>query len=776
MLASYRKVSVMRRGSARCAIGTGLWVVVALFAAEARSDGEAFKTERMAGVDQAIRTAMEQGEMPGAVLSLGHRGQTVYAKAYGRRAVKPNRQAMTRDTIFDLASLTKPVATATSIMILADRGEIDLTAPVARYMPAFGQNGKSEITIAQCLLHRTGLIPDNPVEAYHHGYETAIERICALEPTWEPGTRFEYSDVGYIVLGHLVQVIDGRPLDVFAKQEIFKPLEMTDTTFNPPSAWRERIAPTEKRDGRWLRGEVHDPRANPIGGVAGHAGLFSTASDLARYCRMLLNGGKLAGQRILSTEAVDRMTRTRWFEHGEIGRAYGFDVDSPFSSPRGQAFPIGRSFGHTGFTGPSFWIDPVHEVYLILMTSRLHPDGKGSVVQLRREVANATGAELFGQNKLGGVRTGIDVLKERDFASLQGQAVGLITNHTGRDRQGRRTLDILRGAESVQLTKVFAPEHGLFGELEGRVSHHSDDRTGLKVYSLYGKTRRPTAAMLKGLDTLVFDVQDIGTRFYTYISTMGYAMEAAAKHDVRMMVLDRPNPLGGQRVNGPRADPGRLGFTAYRPIPIVHGMTIGELAHYFNDQFEIGCDLKVVTMRGWSRSTTWEQTNLTWRNPSPNMRNLTQALLYPGIGLLERSNLSVGRGTDQPFELFGAPWIEHRRLANRLNKASIPGLRFVPIVFTPNASKFEGERCQGVYILITDRDAVQPVATGYIIAWHLRQLFGRDFEVSELIELGANTKAQQVLLRTGDPQSIPECWQQSVSRFKQTRQPYLLYE
>jgi len=742
----------------------------------AQTDSGQFNRQLMEKADRAIEAAIERGDIPGAVLRVGFRGKAVYTKAYGHRALQPQREAMTRDTVFDLASLTKPVATATAIMILADRGEIQLEAPVARYFPEFGQNGKSEITIAQCLLHRSGLIPDNPIADYRRGYDEAIERICALEPKWEPGSRFVYSDVGYIVLGHVVRLVDGRPLDVFAEQEIFGPLNMTDTTFNPPEAWTSRIAPTEQRDGHWLRGQVHDPRANAIGGVAGHAGLFSTAADLERYCRMLLNGGTLDGVRILSQRAVDRMTEAHWFEHGQIGRAYGFDVDSPFSSPRGERFAIGRSFGHTGFTGTSLWIDPQHQAYVILLSSRLHPDGAGSTTRMRRQVANAAADAILGERAIGGVRTGIDVLQDRGFAPLEDQRVGLITNHTGRDRDGNRTVDVLRQASNVELTKLFAPEHGLFGELEGRVSDTTDETTGLQVHSLYGETRRPTAAMLDDLDTLVFDIQDIGTRFYTYISTMGYAMEAAAKHDVRVMILDRPNPLGGERVSGPLADPGRLSFTAYRPIPVIHGMTVGELALYFNERYDIGCDLKIIEMEGWSRAMTWDDTNLTWIDPSPNMRNLTQALLYPGIGLLERCNLSVGRGTDQPFERLGAPWIDNRLLADRLNKASTPGLRFVPIVFTPEASKFENERCEGVYIMVTDRSAVRPVETGYTIAWHLRQLFGRAFEVADMIELSASAKAQDALLRAADPQTISSAWQDALARFKKRRQPYLLYE
>ena len=374
------------------------------------------------------------------------------------------------------------------------------------------------------------------------------------------------------------------------------------------------------------------------------------------------------------------------------------------------------------------------------------------------------------------VLCGVDVLKRENFKSVAGRRIALITNHTGRDRDGNRTIDLLHEAPNVQLIKLFSPEHGLFGKLDEKVGHAIEPKTGLKVFSLYGETRRPTPEMLADIDTIVFDIQDIGTRFYTYISTMGYAMEAAAGHGRTFIVLDRPNPITGMRVDGPSADKDKLSFVAYAPIPIVHGMTAGELAMLFNKEYRITCDLKVVKMKGWKRSMWWDETHLMWVNPSPNMRNLTQATLYPAVGMLEMTNLSVGRGTNQPFEYLGAPWIDGRKLTAALNGAKLPGLRFVPMTFTPNTSKFANEKCQGVYIIVTDRNAIEPTRSGLVIAWQLKRLFGKAFEMDGIMRLLCNREAFDALKALDAPSQFPDVWQDDLRAFRKVRTKYLLYK
>ena len=729
----------------------------------------------LAEADKWIEEAIAEEKLPGAVLLAGKDEKVLYRKAYGARALKPQRVAMTEDTIFDAASLSKPVGCATSVMILVERGKVRLEDPVAKYLPPFGANGKGHINVEQVLVHRGGLIADNPMTDYEGGREASLSNVFNLKTLWEPGTRFVYTDVGYIVLGELVKAVDGRPLDQFAKEEIFEPLGMKDTAYRPAESLRPRIAPTERRNDQWMHGEVHDPRAYALGGVAGHAGLFTTADDLSRYCRMILNGGQLDGRRILSEGTVKEMTRPRALPDATGVRTLAFDVDTPYSSPRGDRFPRGDSLGHTGFTGTMFWMDPQSRSYVILLSNSVHPDGKGRVIELRGAVSTVVAEALLGPAPAPVVLTGIDVLKRDNFKQLQGRKIALVTNHTGRDRDGNRTIDVLAKAPGVKVVRLFSPEHGLGGVLDEKVGHTTDEKTGLKVFSLYGETRRPTAEMLKGVDTLVFDIQDIGARFYTYISTMGICMEEAAKHKLKMVVLDRPNPNTGLVVEGPIAQKKHFGFIAYGPIPVSHGMTVGELAQLFNAEMGIGCDLQVVPVDGWKRHMWWDETGLAWVNPSPNIRNPTQAMLYPGIGLLETTNLSVGRGTDQPFELLGAPWMDGRKLAPVLNGARIRGLRFTPVSFTPNTREFKGQPCSGVYIQVTDRKAFSPVTAGVQIAWHIEKLFPDAYKLEGIGRMLHNDDAVNALMKAEDPTKVSQAWEKELEAFKQVRAKYLIY-
>jgi uncharacterized protein YbbC (DUF1343 family)/CubicO group peptidase (beta-lactamase class C family) len=766
--------------------------VPAAFAQPSAGAVEPIDPARLSEADRHINDAIVRGDIPGAVLHVGRGGGTLYLKAYGNRAVQPERAPMTTDTIFDLASLSKPIGCATSIMILIERGKIDPGEKVAKYLPDFGVNGKEDITVAQLLLHHGGLIPDNPLSDYTGDPAGSLRNINNLKTISKPGTKFAYTDVGYIVLGELVKAVDpaSRGLDRFAREEVFEPLGMNDTSYMPPDAWKPRVAPTEMREGRWMVGEVHDPRAFALGGFAGHAGLFGTAEDVGRYCRMIIRGGRLDGRRILDASTVRRMTTPRPLPDGTGVRSYGFDVDTAYSSPRGNRFERGTTFGHTGFTGTSMWIDPANDCFVVLLTNSVHPEGKGKAVQLRRLVSTAVAEALLGPapatqpstrpttrpGRVGNVIAGIDVLKRDNFQPLQGKRVAVVTNHSGLDRAGNRTVDLLIAADGVKVAKIFSPEHGLYGVLDEKVSDAIDPKTGLKVYSLYGKSNKPSNEMLEGVDVLVYDIQDAGARYYTYISTMGLCMEACAANDVKMVVLDRPNPVTGRIVDGPLADEDSLGFTAYAPIPVSHGMTVGELAKMFNAERKIGCDLTVVPMEGWRRSMWFDETGLMWVNPSPNLRNPTQALVYLAVGQIEAANLSVGRGTDQPFEIFGAPWIDGRKLAAALNEANLPGLRFTPITFTPKSSKHANKECQGVYITVTDRTDVEPVRAGPVIAWHLHRLFGKDFQVGAVNNLLKSTQTMERIKTAKDPCEIAPPWEKPLEEFKAVRAKYLMYE
>lgn len=375
------------------------------------------------------------------------------------------------------------------------------------------------------------------------------------------------------------------------------------------------------------------------------------------------------------------------------------------------------------------------------------------------------------------VLCGVDVLARDQFKPLAGRRVALITNHSGRTRDGRRTVDVLFAAkaQNVTLVHLFSPEHGLYGVLDEKVGNTTDPATGLPVFSLYGKTNRPTAEMLDGVDTLVFDIQDVGARFYTYSATLGNCMQEAARRNVRFVVLDRPCPITGTIVEGPIADKSHFGFTAFGPMPVAHGMTFGELARLYNDAWGIHCDLQVIPCDGWRRDMWYDETGLTWVNPSPNLRNLNAALLYTGVCLLEATNVSVGRGTDQPFEQFGAPWMDARKLSASLNAADLPGVRFVPAEFTPRESKFKDKPCQAVHILVTDRDAVHPVLTGVTIVWHLRKLFPNDFEFDKVERLLQSHAALEAIRAANNPREAQRAWQGELADFAKLRQTYLMY-
>ncbi len=752
--------------------------------------------EQLAKIDELVEESIEKGNLPGCVVAIGRTGAIGLLKVYGQRQTEPTEEEMTADTVFDMASLTKPIATATSIMILVERGEVRLRETAATYIPEFGQNGKDDVTVEQLLTHQSGLIPDNPLGDYEDGVETAWERIFALEPQSEPGERFVYSDVNFLVLGEIVRRVTGYDVAEFAAANVFRPLGMSETMYRPGEVLRKRAAPTEQRAGAWLRGEVHDPRAALLGGVAGHAGLFSTAADLAVFCDAMLRGSRDGGEspRVMSRATLTEMIRPRDVR-GNL-RALGWDNRSAFSTNRGELYGP-RAFGHGGFTGTAMWIDPDLDLFVIFLSNRLHPDGMGNVNPLAGRIGTIAAAAIVDENPLGDsadeaeglaatrqrsaepqatVLAGIDVLARDGFVPVKGRRVAVITNHTGVDAEGWRTIDLLNEADAVELVAIFSPEHGLAGKLdEDGIPNASDEATGLPVFSLYGENRRPTDEQLDDVDVLVFDIQDVGARFYTYMSTMAWAMEAAAKAKIRFVVLDRPNPIGGVAVEGPVLDAGRESFVGFHTIAVRHGMTVGELATMYRAERRLDVDLIVVKCEDWRRGDLWDATGRTWINPSPNMRSLTEALLYPGIGLLETTNVSVGRGTDTPFEVLGAPWIDERRLARELNETGLAGVGFVPIEFTPDSSKFEGETCGGVNLTIIDRDAIEPVRVGLTIACTLRRLYPDAWKVNDMDRLLVDRRTLAAIREGVEGDALEAVYREECDEFVERRSKFLLY-
>ncbi len=755
------------------------------------------RPEKLAEMDAAVEQAISEGRCPGGVLWFEHRGVS-YHKAYGHRALVPETEEMTEDTLFDAASLTKVVACTPAVMLLIERGQVKLDDLVQGYISEFTGGGKEKVTVRQLMVHTSGLRGDIETRTDWKGQQVAIEKACEEQLLTPPGTAFRYSDINYFLLGEIVQRVSKTPLEEFVAREVYRPLKMMDTGYLPPESKRSRIAPTEVVDETPWRGVVHDPTARHMGGVAGHAGLFTTAADLARFARMLLNLGELDGVRVFKPETVRLMTSVQTPESLPVRRGLGWDIDSGYSGPRGKFFPLG-SYGHTGWTGTSIWIDPFSETLVIFLSNRNHPTEKGNVGPLRARLGTLAAeaiedfnfayvpgalaardtdrspARANASRKSLDLKTlnGIDVLAKRKFASLKGLKLGLITNHTGEDRERNPTIDLLKNAPDVDLVALFSPEHGIRGLMDEKVGDSRDEKTGLPVYSLYGSGTKPKPEQLKGLDALVFDIQDIGCRFYTYTATMAMGMEAAAENGKKYFVLDRVNPINGVTVEGPMLA-GKPVFVGYHYVPLRYGMTIGELARMFKAERNCNADLTVIPLENWRREAWLDETGLPWTNPSPNMRNLIEAILYPGVGLLEAA-VSVGRGTDTPFEVVGAPYVDDLKLAAELNGAGLEGVRFVPIQFTPTYSVHKGQLCKGVFILLTDRENCKVVDVGIEIARTLRRLYPDNFPADKMRHLLLHEPTLEAIKAGKSLAEIHAGWDKELEQFRTVRAKYLLY-
>ena len=812
-----------------------LWGPVALAQAQAASK----QRYDFGSVSTLVNQAIAAKKLPGAVLLVNHDGKTVFEQAYGDRALEPVVEAMTENTIFDMASLTKCLVTATAVMQLYEEHKLQFDDPVTKYLPAFGVNGKQNVTIRELLTHYSGLPPDVELkDGWGLGAPDKAEGMRrAMESSLKttPGTHFEYSDINFITLGVLVERVSGETLDGYAQKHIFGPLGMTHTRYLPIKESVPQIAPTAYDDqgtaatnpdyDRMLRGTVHDPTTRRMGGVAGHAGVFSTAGDVALFAQALLD--RLAGRASnfpLQQATLKLMTQpeqpstavpgaTIFTADGKAttgiaSRGFGWDINTAFSRPRGEIFPIG-SFGHTGFTGTSLWMDPGSDTFVVLLANAVHPRGAPPISPLRAAVATAVARALFLYEQAGSLvtngqtLTGIDVLESTDFSALREAAarhgnhlrLGLLTNQTGVDREGRRTIDILlHSIPEVELKTIFTPEHGLFGVKDTeKIGSEVDLESHLPVISLYGakpEQRRPSLERLKDLDAVAIDLQDAGVRFYTYETVMGYFLEAAAQAHVEIIVLDRPNPIGGLSVQGPVSDNGAESYVDYMPLPIRHGMTLGELALYFNSErllpsgaspnirAPIRAQLTVIAMQNWSRRQYYDDTGLHWINPSPNLRSVAANTVYPGVELLQSTNVSVGRGTDTPFEHIGAPYIDAAQLSAYLKARKIPGVSFAPTSFvvTEDSNHYpsHGKTIPGVTFTVTDRNALDAPELGIELISALHHLYP-EFTLSKADHLIANVDTMRALANQEDPRKIAEGWATDLAAFDQRRQVYLLY-
>ncbi len=770
-------------------------------------------------IDGSMAKALKDRLIPGAVVLIGHDGHVVFEKAYGDSSYIPQPVPMTVNTIFDMASITKVMATTTAVMQLYQEGRFRLNDPVSKYLPAFGDNGKKDITIRQVMTHYSGLPPDLDWSQPWSGEQTVYKMAFAVKPESPPGIRFRYSDINFIVMGALVEKLSGMPLDVYVQKYVFGPMGMKHTRFLPPASWDSQIAPTQYDENHhMLQGVVNDPTSRRMGGVAGHAGLFSDAGDVSIFAQNLLN--LLAGRPSefpLTRLTAEKMTTPQNPATGVALRGLGWDIESPFSNNRGELFPVG-GFGHTGWTGTDLWMDPWSDSYVIFLSNRNYPDRKPYVIPLEGQIANDAAealniqipehgkeiARLTGYDESlagmrrwearnGQVETGIDVLEQENFTSLAALEkkhgghlrVGILTNDQAVDSNGRRDIDVLfHDAEAkvpgLKVTTIFTPESGITGMMDTtNIPNSIDSSTGLPILSVYGATaakRHPPIDELRHLDAVVIDLRDVGVRFYTYETTMAYFLQAAVGTGTDMVVLDRPDPITGSFVQGPSSDTGDSSFTSFMPLPVRYGMTLGEVAGYFNGVGHIGAPLTVIKMKGWQRGDWYDSTSLVWVDPSPNLRNLDEATMYPGIGMIESSNISVGRGTDTPFDWIGAPWINATQLASALNNRMIPGIRFVPVQFTPKAPyPYANQLCHGVGFVITHRNQLNSPEAGIEVASMLFKLYPNQYHLREIEHLLDNQATLTALEDHVDPQTIAESWDNNIQEFMQRRKAYLLY-
>ncbi len=878
-------------------------------------------------VDQAIA----ERKLPGAVVLIGHDGKVVFEHAYGDRALEPTVEPMTEDTTFDMASLTKVVVTTTAILQLVDEHKIELDAPVAKYLPEFAQNGKEKITVRELLTHYSGLPEDVDLKddwgLRAPDKAEGIRRAMASVPYGPSGLTFKYSDINFITLGYLVERLSNQPLEIYAQRHIFQPLSMGSSIYHPFSkpcdavvvlgsavvglnhaydnrprpkcvegSWNAHListtAPTAHDDqgtpatnpdyDHLLRGTVHDPTTRRMGGVAGHAGLFSTAHDMSLFCQALLdkllhNTGPFPVSQATLKMAVSPnepptavATATIFTPDGETTKGVashglGWDLNTAYSRPRGTIFPIttrehAGSFGHTGFTGTSLWIDPTSDTYVILLANAVHIPGAASISHLRGDVATAAAKALRLEilSRMGAldciynpdegpkycsggiayadghvdvitppVLTGIDLLEVTKFEALKTLAashgghlkLGLLSNQSSLDSNGKRTIDILYAATKsnpqLELKTLFAPEHGLAAQQDTEhLTAEADGATGIPVISVYGpksSDKHPKQADLKQLDAVVIDLQDAGTRFWTYETLTGYFLEACAEAKIPVVFLDRPNPLGGLAVQGPTSDIGAENYNDFMPIPLRHGLTLGELARYFNanavqaqykpelvdgravtlgdatadvkpaaTQPGLHAEVIVVQMNHWTRAELWPQTGLTWTPPSPNLKSPTAAILYPGVGLTEQTNISVGRGTDAPFENLGAPWIDAQQLAGYLTARKIAGIEITPtqiaIADDANHYPFHGQTIPAIHFQVTDPARFDSPEFGIELLAALRRLYPTQFKLDLVKNLLVSASTLAALKSGSDPHDIAQSWAASIQAFEQARKPYLLYQ
>lgn len=684
----------------------------------------------------ALDAAVRKAGAPGAVAYIGDLEHTHAHVAVGARQLQPETLPAQPDTIYDLASLTKVIATTTAVLLLHERGLLDLEAPVSSLLPfpAFGA-----FNVRHCLTHSAGLNPGKPFYKELSSIDAMLERYAAIPLSWPPGTRWLYSDVGFMILGRIIEKVSGEQLDEFCAKNIFAPLELRDTVFRPPASLANRCAATEKCPwrGKVMLGEVHDENAYAVGGVAGHAGLFSTAGDIAAYVRALLS------EKVLKKSSLDTMCRlgvvATWPWQG-----LGWQLDA-WPTKNFGFLPTRDSLGHAGWTGTSLWIDRRTTRFAVLLSNTCHPSRASRDNESLRRVFHAGIGKIYYPSSAN-VHTGLDRLVREDFRNLRGKRVALLTHHAAIDQLGRHILDVFALAPEVQLVRLFSPEHGLSGQAEAGAKVGAQ-RAAVPVTSLYGQRKAPTENELRDIDVFVIDLQDVGARYYTYAATMKACLRACAAARVPVLVLDRPNPVGGLVLEGPVATSSDS-MVCWARVPARHGMTFGEIAQFLakTELRDTDVSVDVSLLDSWTPERYFGECSLTWVPPSPNIPTPETALLYAGTCLFEGCNVNEGRGSDLPFNVIGAPWLEPMRVLREVPSEAAAGIELVPIVYTPRSipgkaanPRYRGETCKGIRMTILDARKSRPFTLAVALLAALRREHASEFRWEQSIDLLAGT-------------------------------------
>jgi len=686
-----------------------------------------------------------QNSAPGAVAYLGKNNERLFFGSVGKCALIPIEEDMQKETLFDLASLTKVIATTTAILLLYQQGKLKLDDPVYNYIPVpLFRN----FTIRHLLSHSSGLIG---YEWYREIYslEDIIINLSKTQLLFEPGTNHLYSDFGFMILGYIVEIISGIGLDQYCKRNIFLPLSMNTTFFRVPEEYKNKCAPTEKCSWRnkIIRGEVHDENAYALGGVAGHAGLFSTAEDLSRFCRGLIS------EMLLKKDVIEEMSTCRVIPDYPW-QVLGWKTDPFWESIEGQ-LPFRSALGHTGFTGTCLWWDRQTGYYAILLSNSCHPSRvKRDNRKLRKTFFNSV-ALLIQPQKMN-VHCGIDVLMRDDFKPLKNNSIALFTNLSATNIEGKSTLEILSSSDKVKLKYIFSAEHGLRLEEEAGRAEQQKQWKNIQLIDIYLKNADIRWKKILGtVDWVVVDIQDIGSRYYTYIYSLSQLMKICSKYNKRMMVLDRPNPLGGEIIEGILPEPGLLDEVCWGRVPVRHGLTIGEAALFLKNTLPEmkSLDLLVIKMDGWFYDLLFPDLDLPWVSPSPNIPTFESALCYVGTCLFEGTNVSEGRGTKEPFQIIGAPWCNPALIISNLSEEVIKGFDITPCSFVPTSipgkavePKYMNQQCRGLHIKVKDPYAARPFNLGIELLHLFKKYHPEYFQFNEHFErLVGSSRIQTVI-------------------------------